>query len=626
LLWMLSIFVGVVALFSALFHLLMLREGQDFSWFTGVYWTLTVMSTLGFGDITFHSDLGRLFSVVVLLSGTMFMLVLLPFTFLQFFWTPWMEAQAAGRRPRHVDPGLRDHVVITQHDAMSTALIERLTQFQYSYVLVEPDVEEATRLAYEGLSVIAGDLDDPDTYERARVSEAALVVAARSDEMNAQIASTVRAISDVPIIGTADVPASVDILELAGCTQVLQLADMLGDSLARRATAGDSMAHVIGEFEDLLIAEATVTGTPMVGQTLIEADLRVAATITDVRTVERLLLCQLYLRDFVNNFVSFPELYSRTERALFELGVVVMDGRRFNFVLPVPDPAAHSTVAKASNLLVLYLEISGDGTEKFSAAVPVTSGTKGNLGVGKRGIFFNIRGREFDARVTNILENPVSIREALCMPFVRLWRLLEGKIESWSLTAEKQLQAQFDKSVPIPGATTVTASPEPGTLSAAQKGGLVMGLSVAAAALGSAFAFITKQLAGLEKLQIGLGLLGAALVVVLPITLIAVLKLRRQDLSSLLEGCGWAVNARMRLSSSQRRHFTSRPPFPAAAAGTPRHHWRLALLIAMLVLLGTNGTCRLRRQRQARPEPEQAIPAKQPGAVPAANPEAGSGP
>ena len=75
----------LIVVYSVLFHILMEHEGQKFSWLTGFYWTLTVMSTLGFGDITFASDLGRLFSMVVLLSGIVFLLVLLPFTFIQFF-------------------------------------------------------------------------------------------------------------------------------------------------------------------------------------------------------------------------------------------------------------------------------------------------------------------------------------------------------------------------------------------------------------------------------------------------------------------------------------------------------------------------------------------------------------
>jgi hypothetical protein len=75
-------------------------EERNFSWLTGFYWTLTVMSTLGFGDITFTSDLGRFFSIVVLLSGVVFLLTLLPFTVIQLFYAPWIEAQAKQRAPK----------------------------------------------------------------------------------------------------------------------------------------------------------------------------------------------------------------------------------------------------------------------------------------------------------------------------------------------------------------------------------------------------------------------------------------------------------------------------------------------------------------------------------------------
>ena len=90
----------MIFVYTVAFHLLMLREGQEYTWITGFYWTLTVMSTLGFGDITFHTDIGRLFSILVLLSGMTFMLILLPFTFIEFFYEPWMNAQSAARAPR----------------------------------------------------------------------------------------------------------------------------------------------------------------------------------------------------------------------------------------------------------------------------------------------------------------------------------------------------------------------------------------------------------------------------------------------------------------------------------------------------------------------------------------------
>ena len=101
--WMLALLTVIVAVYSALFHEIMEHEGQRYSWITAIYWTLVTMSTLGFGDITFESDLGRTFSVVVLLSGSVFILVLLPFTFIQFVFLPWMESTQRARAPRRVE-------------------------------------------------------------------------------------------------------------------------------------------------------------------------------------------------------------------------------------------------------------------------------------------------------------------------------------------------------------------------------------------------------------------------------------------------------------------------------------------------------------------------------------------
>src|SRR5690606_30079722 len=153
---------------------IMQYEGRTYSWVTGLYWTLTVMSTLGFGDITFYSDLGRIFSTMVLLSGIIFLLVLLPFTFIEFFYEPWLQAQKEARAPRSLPEKTRDHVILTAYDAVSQALIERLEQYHYPYVLLAPDLGEALRLHDLGYRVVRGDLDSPDTYRQVRVDRALL--------------------------------------------------------------------------------------------------------------------------------------------------------------------------------------------------------------------------------------------------------------------------------------------------------------------------------------------------------------------------------------------------------------------------------------------------------------------
>ena len=279
---------ALVAIYSVLFHFLMAWEGRSFSWLTGVYWTLTVMSTLGFGDITFDSDLGRAFSIVVLMSGTLFMLILLPFTFIQFFYAPWMEAQAAALAPRELRNGVTGHVVLMNYGPVDVALIRQLKRRHYPYVVLTADVAEAIRLHDLDVEVMVGERDDPRTYELARLKDAALLVATDSDVVNTNIAFTARSVSPTtPIVAIANDPASVDILQMAGCNRVLQLAEMMGRGLARRVTGRDAKSHVIGRFDGLLIAEASAAGTPLVDRTLRDIRLPEHAQINVVGVWER---------------------------------------------------------------------------------------------------------------------------------------------------------------------------------------------------------------------------------------------------------------------------------------------------------------------------------------------------
>ncbi len=278
----------LITIFSILFHVIMVWEGRSYSWITGVYWTLTVMSTLGLGDITFESDLGRLFSIVVLLSGTVFMLILLPFTFIQFFYAPWMEAQAAALTPRELPAGTSGHVVLLDYGPVELALIPQLDSRQYPYVVLVDDPAEALRLHDLGIKVVVGDRDDPVTYDRIRLPAAALLATSLPDIVNTNVAFTARSVApELPIVATALSPASVDVLKLAGCTRVLQPAEMMGRALARRVTGRDAKSHVIGRFDKLLIAEASAAGTPMVGNSLEEIRLREHAPVNVIGVWER---------------------------------------------------------------------------------------------------------------------------------------------------------------------------------------------------------------------------------------------------------------------------------------------------------------------------------------------------
>ncbi len=275
--------VGLIALYSLLFHGVMAYEDRSYSWLTGFYWTLTTMSTLGYGDIVFHSDLGRLFSVVVLFSGIILMLVLLPFTFIQFVFEPWRAARAASLVPRRVREGVTGHVILTFYGPVAAALIRRLEQFHYPYVVVLPEREEVERLQEKGVAVMFGDLDNPATYQRANVTEAAMVATTRTDIVNTNVVFTVRHLCpDLPVVATVRDPAAAEVLTLAGCSRVLDLTQLMATALARRAIGGKKFTHVVGRIDDLLLAEVDAARTTLVGETLGQAQERTAVSVVGV--------------------------------------------------------------------------------------------------------------------------------------------------------------------------------------------------------------------------------------------------------------------------------------------------------------------------------------------------------
>ena len=322
---------------------------------------------------------------------------------------------------------------------------------------------------------------------------------------------------------------------------------------------------------------------------LIEASHRTAFALGNLQLVEKLILYQAYLLPLVNSFVSFPELYDPDGRALFEMGTLIMDGRHFTLAVKVPDRKQHVQFSSLSNMFIMYVEISSKtGGMLYEVAVPVTSGNRGNLQVGKWGIFQDIEGQERHARVMQIVENPISLKEAIVAPFVRLGKAISTKLEEVTSKAEQELENKGSQTVasvhegdlpaPAPAASEKKSDP-------AASGGLLAGGGIAIAALGSSVAFITKTLADMTLLKMFGGLLAAVLAVMLPATIVAYIKLSKRDLSAILEGSGWGINARMRLTRFQSYTFTHQPAYPPGSKGVRRRRWRFWMLGLVVVIV-----------------------------------------
>ena len=307
-------------------------------------------------------------------------------------------------------------------------------------------------------------------------------------------------------------------------------------------------------------------------QLLLE-DLAVKDGVKQVTALEKLTLYQLWLLDLANNFVSFSALYDPSRRALFELGNLIIDGRELAFTMKVRNRAEHKKIAQASKIFLVYAEITvpQEQGRSFEIAAALTGGGQGVIEIGKRGIFYDLQGKEWNARVVDMVENPISLGEAIKSPFVKAKKLLSEKVEAFVGTRAGALEKTATEIATKMGKGESLQQPAqvPSAGAAPPSGSgmrdLVLAGGIAFAAVGSSLVYLINTLSQIDPLNAALALVALLLVVALFSALSGWNKLRRRDMSALLEACGWAVNFRMYMTRRLGYLFSRTPHLPEGA-------------------------------------------------------------
>ena len=276
----LAVLAGIVVLYSSIFQYLMVNvEGEHHTWVTAVYWTLMVMSTLGFGDVAFQSDIGRVFTMLVLTTGVLQLMVLLPFAFIRF--SPWLERLMQIKPPTRVPEKVSDHIIITSYDdIMAPGVLRYARDEGIPCYLLHDDVDTAAAQFVDGRPVVVGDAEAIETYRAMRVAHARLVIINGQDTTSTNIILTIRELdTNVPIVAIANEEQSADILRVCGATHVISLKRWLGEQLANRVDALHARLNVIGQYETMKIAEVSLHRGPLVGRSIQEMQHQAAAGV-----------------------------------------------------------------------------------------------------------------------------------------------------------------------------------------------------------------------------------------------------------------------------------------------------------------------------------------------------------
>ncbi|MGA3283623.1 MAG: hypothetical protein ABSD57_04095 [Verrucomicrobiota bacterium] len=323
--------------------------------------------------------------------------------------------------------------------------------------------------------------------------------------------------------------------------------------------------------------------------TLIAQDKALEPEANAIAAVEQLVRYHRDLFKLCTNFVSFRDFYGRKDKAIFQAGTLYLDQRSCDLCLTVEDAAKHAAMAALAGTYLAYCDCVRKGTgEKLQIVAAFTGGDSDNLMVGRNGIFYDRKGRDWDATITRLLDNPISIRQAFWAPYKKCLRLIEEQVAKRAsaagdaATARMQAAAATDQPPPPP--------PPPKKIDPGMLAALGLVLSTLLVALGGIFAAFTK----LPLWQMPLAIAGILLAVSIPSMIIAWLKLRKRNLGPILDANGWAVNAKAKINVPFGRSLTQVAVLPPGSQrdlvdpfAEKRKPWGLyAAIIVILLLAG----------------------------------------
>ena len=337
---------------------------------------------------------------------------------------------------------------------------------------------------------------------------------------------------------------------------------------------------------DLLAGNARKELTELIAQDVAGGD-----QVQQLEQVEKLIRLHRDLVRLLHNFVTFSEFY-RTRRAIFQVGTLFIDGRSCDLCLPVDDSGKHASLAGMARAYLLYCDCTRKGGEKRSIVAAVTGGETDNLMVGRNGVFCDHKGNDWDATVTRIVENPISIRQAFWSPYKSFVRMIEAQVAKRASAADEEARKK------VQAAATATAHGDKAGVEAAEKKpepkkidvGTVAAIGVAVGGLATFLTSVLAMFFGLGA-WMPIGFLGLLLAISGPSMLIAWLKLRQRNIGPILDANGWSVNAMARINIPFGAALTQVAALPRGSKREMRdpfaekkRPWKLYL--ALLVIVG----------------------------------------
>lgn len=300
---------------------------------------------------------------------------------------------------------------------------------------------------------------------------------------------------------------------------------------------------------------------------LLDRDAAFAAEAEAIDDVVRLAHYHRDLATLLRNFVSFADFYDPARPAVFQAGTLFLDSRSCDLCIRVDDPVAHATIASLSRMYLAYCDCRRPGGAAMKIVACFTQGDSDYLMVGRNGVFYDRAGRDWDATIVKIVENPISLRQAFWAPYKKAARMIEEQAARFAAVKEKESDERLSSAAVKAGDAAIAGKlPAPAPVDVGKMVGVIAALGVGVGALGTLLGGFVSGFMDLQPWWAKLvAVFAVSLIVSGPSMLLAWLKLRHRTLGPILDANGWAVNGRVRINIPLATALTARATLPRGA-------------------------------------------------------------
>lgn len=269
----------LVVFFSAI--VFYIYEGGDInqnvnSFADSIYWSFITVATIGYGDITPHSEAGRLVVLVLIVAG-----IAVAAFFTAIVTSAMSDKLDIIKKTKTITSinKSKNYILVCGFGKAGHVLVENLLKSGHRVLVIDPNPEIFHQAELKSVNIIKDDASDIDLLEKIGLNTniKSVVILTEDDTINLSIILAVRSLNKhIQIISKCNRQKTKEKLKIAGANELIMSNDLLAKiavGFIRSPIAYEAIDDILTDYKGAVINEVELfQNSYFIGKSLSEVD------------------------------------------------------------------------------------------------------------------------------------------------------------------------------------------------------------------------------------------------------------------------------------------------------------------------------------------------------------------